>query len=308
MAVKRGTQVCFGVVIPSSTSTSPRRPKCSGNSSSSATANRTAVGRSETPSTSPEPGVKKEEEVGADDGSAEPDGRQTHQKGLADKLAKTVILLGLADRSDRTLRWMPSKLEETRLQNLASTQERLATYGSLRLCLLPEKNLGCRSPGRAFVTCDDAEYDINARYTVYVRVSKTARERWQPYGVYKYLWHSFALADDYTRLDDRPDLQEDIIKVFLNYLQRNDIFARWVFENVSLDGTSDETTRYERYVALQAALEEEKRAIIERCLRAGEGLQMFWGVLVWDGPVRQDELRDIMTRRDERRAEEAVEE
>ncbi|KAJ8295999.1 hypothetical protein OF846_001323 [Rhodotorula toruloides] len=141
MAVKRGTQVCFGVVIPSSTSTSPRRPKCSGNSSSSATANRTAVGRSETPSTSPEPGVKKEEEVGADDGSAEPDGRQTHQKGvsrarsgcwqtvspdrwpdhsfqLADKLAKTVILLGLADRSDRTLRWMPSKLEETRLQNL----------------------------------------------------------------------------------------------------------------------------------------------------------------------------------------------
>lgn len=190
----------------------------------------------------------------------------------------------------------------------ASTQERLATYGSLRLCLLPEKNLGCRSPGRAFVTCDDAEYDINARYTVYVRVSKTARERWQPYGVYKYLWHSFALADDYTRLDDRPDLQEDIIKVFLNYLQRNDIFARWVFENVSLDGTSDETTRYERYVALQAALEEEKRAIIERCLRAGEGLQMFWGVLVWDGPVRQDELRDIMTRRDERRAEEAVEE
>ncbi|CDR38152.1 RHTO0S03e04654g1_1 [Rhodotorula toruloides] len=191
---------------------------------------------------------------------------------------------------------------------LVKSDERLATYGSLRLCLLPEKNLGCRSPGRAFVTCDDAEYDINARYTVYVRVSKTARERWQPYGVYKYLWHSFALADDYTRLDDRPDLQEDIIKVFLNYLQRNDIFARWVFENVSLDGTSDETTRYERYVALQAALEEEKRAIIERCLRAGEGLQMFWGVLVWDGPVRQDELRDIMTRRDERRAEEAVEE
>ncbi|CDR48528.1 RHTO0S18e02036g1_1 [Rhodotorula toruloides] len=92
----------------------------------------------------------------------------------------------------------------------------------------------------------------------------------------------------------------------MEYLHGNeDKYSKGLFENVfvQLDPTS--STLYDAWETRRRAPKPAQRAAIERSLRENNGLQIGYAVLVYAGPMLEEEIRDIVAAREERRTREA---
>ncbi|GAA6040969.1 hypothetical protein NBRC10512_006672 [Rhodotorula toruloides] len=111
---------------------------------------------------------------------------------------------------------------------------------------------------------------------------------------------------EFDSLGAEAALQTEVIDVFMEYLHGNeDKYSKGLFENVfvQLDPTS--STLYDAWETRRRAPKPAQRAAIERSLRENNGLQIGYAVLVYAGPMLEEEIRDIVAAREERRTREA---
>ncbi|GAA6050606.1 hypothetical protein NBRC10513_004177 [Rhodotorula toruloides] len=196
-------------------------------------------------------------------------------------------------------------------KEVVECRKRKYGYDTHRMCVKGSVNFGCRGPGKAFVLTtgafDTTHPEHQKVYTVYAGDrNPTDDEPWRPYGKYEYLWCGLANKDEFNNLGAEASLQTEVIDAFMEYLRGNeDKYSVGLFENVFVQLDPTDPALEDAWETRFDAPKPTQRAAIERSLRENNGLQIGYAVLVYAGPMLEEEIRDIVAAREERRAREA---
>ncbi|PRQ75508.1 hypothetical protein AAT19DRAFT_13565 [Rhodotorula toruloides] len=223
---------------------------------------------------------------------------------VSDADTQRMLDLGCFHRSD-----LGSALQDTTVS--LECRKRKYGYDTHRMCVKGSVNFGCRGPGKAFVLTtgafDTTHPEHQKVYTVYAGDrNPTDDEPWRPYGKYEYLWCGLANKDEFNNLGAEASLQTEVIDAFMEYLRGNeDKYSVGLFENVFVQLDPTDPALEDAWETRFDAPKPTQRAAIERSLRENNGLQIGYAVLVYAGPMLEEEIRDIVAAREERRAREA---